>query len=220
MRSFWDRSWEQIDGNRITQYVSLGDSRPDPILEYLLARDVKTVCDAGCGCGMFTRKLAFHGFTVSGFDIAPQAVKIAGELVKDAPARAELKTASVLDTGYPADWFDCVISRSVLDHMPKADGVAAVRELYRITKPGGLLLLTLDDTDGEYESEAHTVNADGDYLFTGGKWDGMVFHPYREPEIAQMIPPGAVCRVKHGEDETIVLLEKPVPSAAEGCRIR
>ncbi len=54
------------------------------------------------------------------------------------------------------------------------------------------MLLTLDEPDEEYESEAHTVNFDGDYVFTDGKWAGMVFHPYTAEELPALAPHGRV----------------------------
>ena len=70
--------------------------------------------------------------------------------------------------------------------MPVADAMCAVSELFRLAKPGGCVLLTVDPTDDEYESEPHKINADGDYCYCGGKWDGMVFHPYTPAEAARL----------------------------------
>lgn len=207
MGSFWDSSWEKIDGDRLAEYIGDFDMEPDAIIEYLRSRQVKTVCDAGCGCGIYSLKLASNGFAVSGFDVSAHAVGIAENLLKKATVTAELKTASVLSTGYPDDRFDCVISRDVIDHMSKKDAMAAIRELYRVTRPGGVLLLTLDHPDNEYKTEIHTVNCDGDYLFTEGKWDGMVFHPYDKQELLQMIPAGAACQIEDN-DEIIVKITK------------
>lgn len=208
MDSFWDRSWEGIEADRLVQYINDFDLEPDAIIEYLLSRQVKTVCDAGCGCGIYALKLASNGFSVSGFDVSAHAVQIARELLEKASVQAELKTASVLSTGYPADRFDCVISRDVIDHMRKEDGIAAIGELYRITRPGGIILITLDHLDCEYETEPHTVNRDADFLFTEGKWDGMVFHPYSEQEVPQLIPSGAVFQVEGSGEEIIVTINK------------
>lgn len=209
MSSFWDSSWEKIDTDRLVEYIERFDLMPDPIIEYLHLQNVKSVCDAGCGCGIYSFKLASNGFVVSGFDVSDYAVKIARKLLKNLSVGTELKTASVLSTGYPDNQFDAVVSRDVIDHMRKKEGRIALCELCRITRPGGIILITLDHLDREYEEETHTVSSDGDFLFTGGKWDGMVFHPYSGQEISQMIPLGVSCQVEDGEEEIIVKLRKP-----------
>lgn len=209
MATYWDSSWEKIDPSRLKEYIARFDWQQDKLIEYLHSQNVKTVCDAGCGCGIHTLQLAANGFTVSGFDISARAVEIARTLLESASAHADLKAASILSTDYCDEQFDCVISRDVIDHMGKADGKAAVRELYRITRPGGIVIITLDSLDSEYESEPHEVNTDGDYLFTNGKWKGMVFHPYNEREIKEMIPIDAIYRIDCNDGEFAVKLKKP-----------
>ena len=209
MNSFWDNSWEKVDRERVTQYVDSFGMEQDNIIKWLHSQQVRTVCDAGCGCGIYTLKLSTNGFVVSGFDVSGFAVKIAQELLRNASVQAELKTASVLSTGYPDNWFDGVVSRDVIDHMRKKDAIAAVRELYRILKPGGILLITLDSLDSEYETEHHTVNDDGDFLFTEGKWNGMVFHPYEGGEIHHLIPSGGIWQMEYHEGEMILQVKKP-----------
>ena len=208
LQDFWSSSWKSIDPERIEKYVRDFNMEPDEIIAYLHAQMVKTVCDAGCGCGAYALKLVKNGFMVSGFDLSEDAVKIAGELLEKASVNVELKTASVLYTGYPDDLFDCVISRDVIDHMTKHSARLAIQELYRITKPGGILIVTLDQLDAEYQLEIHTVTGDGDYVFTDGKWKGMVFHPYSKTEALELIPHGAVLQIEE-KDGLILKVKKP-----------
>lgn len=67
--------------------------------------------------------------------------------------------------------------------------------------------MTLDFSDDEYESEPHVVNGDGDYLFNAGKWDGMVFHPYSEDEIAEIVPDGVDVLLTRGADGFVLRLD-------------
>jgi len=142
MNSFWDSSWEKIDMGRVSRYTDQFDLQPDSIIECLRANHAKTVCDAGCGCGIYTLKLASNGFAVSGFDVSAHAVRIARELLEKASGQAELKTASILSTGYVGNQFDGIVSRDVLDHMSMRDAAAAMCELCRIVRPGGIILIT------------------------------------------------------------------------------
>ena len=153
-------------------------------------------------------KLAANGFCVSGFDVSSRAVEISQMLLDKASLIAELKTASILSTGYIEKQFDCVISRDVLDHMSKADAFLAVKELCRIIKDDGIVLFTLDYLDEEYKTEPHNVNIDGDYVYTDGKWKGMIFHPYSQETVYEIIPTDVKSEVIDINGGLSVLLRK------------
>ena len=206
---FWDRSWKHIDQEKLSLYIENFDDSADPVIEFLLERGYNRLCDAGCGCGAYALKLAKFGFAVSGFDISKDAVKQAKRLLSDNGYPTQgFQCADILTTGYTDGCFDAVVARDVLDHMPIRDGMAAVKELLRIVRPDGCVLMTLDGTDEEYESEPHTVNPDGDYLFSGGKWNGMVFHPYSPEEIDRFLSEQNPTILKADESGFLVVLEK------------
>jgi len=183
---YWDEIWEATDQKRITAYVKKCDLTPDAVIRYLHKRGAVSVCDAGCGCGLFSLKLAANGFSVSGFDISAKAAGIASDLLKKKGYYGEFRAATVTETGYLDHAFDAVVSMDVLDHMPLQEAKKAVQELCRITRPGGCVIASVDGPDEEYESEPHTVNEDGDYLYTDGKWKGRVHHPYTPEELGEM----------------------------------
>jgi SAM-dependent methyltransferase len=72
-------------------------------------------------------------------DIDPRAVELAKELHGE-----ELAGADVLEPGaplpYPEGRFDLVVSMDVVEHL--ADPLPWLSELFRVTKPGGMLFLT------------------------------------------------------------------------------
>ncbi|MBQ4369910.1 MAG: class I SAM-dependent methyltransferase [Oscillospiraceae bacterium] len=182
--TFWNDSWSRIGSERIKEDSARHDMSEDAVIRYLKDRGAAEVCDAGCGCGFYSLKLASHGFNVSGFDISPKAVELARLTLSesDFPTQS-FRAADIAETGFADGRFDAVVARDVLDHMPIKAAVSAVKELLRITRPGGCVLITLDKTDDEYESEPHTVTPDGDYIFAASKWKGMTFHPYSPCEI-------------------------------------
>lgn len=79
---------------------------------------------------------------VSGIDISPAVVRQVGERFPD----VEVRHADARDLHFASDRFDVVVSNSTLDHLPTRDDIAvAVRELHRVLRPGGHLLITLDN---------------------------------------------------------------------------
>ena len=183
--TFWERSWKNADKKRIAEYTGRLDMSEDPLTGFLKEHGAVKVCDAGCGCGAYSLKLCRHGFRVSGFDISGDAVLMTKELLsREGFDTGGFRKADIKSTGFAGGSFDAVVSREVIDHMTVKDCAAALAELLRVTRPGGFVLITLDRTDPEYESEPHVTPEAGDYLSSGGKWDGMVFHPYSEDELA------------------------------------
>ena len=199
MHAYWENSWKSIDPERVAHYVQTVADQPDELIDRLHRHGAYSVCDAGCGCGIYARKLAAARFAVSGFDLSAHAVEIACRLLDDARLTADLKPADICATGYAEHQFDGVLSRDVLDHLPRQTAISAIKELLRITKPGGILLFTLDPLDEEYLAQPHVISADGDYVYTDGKWKGMVFHPYTAETARKLLPFAVTCSITEND---------------------
>jgi SAM-dependent methyltransferase len=109
---------------------------------YLLdrLRPGMAVLDVGCGAGTITAGLAalVAPGRVTGLDAAPEVVAKAGEeLAGRGLANAEAVVGDVYALDYPDDSFDVVHAHQVLQHL--ADPVAALREMRRVCRPGGLV---------------------------------------------------------------------------------
>lgn len=101
-----------------------------------------SVLDAGCGPGAITLGIAraVSPGTVTGLDIDEASLEVGRELVADQGVdNVAFVQASVNETGFPADSFDVAFAHAVLQHL--ADPAAAVRELFRVVRPGGLIAL-------------------------------------------------------------------------------
>jgi len=97
--------------------------------------DGARILDAGCGSGRNMVELARHG-EVTGVELSPTSAAVARE--RD---RGEVVEGSVLDMPFDDGAFDLSVSLDVIEHLQ--DDVAALRELRRVTTPGGALLLTV-----------------------------------------------------------------------------
>jgi MPBQ/MSBQ methyltransferase len=98
-----------------------------------------TVLDVGCGIGGSSRMLAReYGFVVTGITISPQQVRRAQELTSP-EVNARFQVDDALALSFPDASFDVVWSVEAGPHMP--DKAQFARELMRVLKPGGILLV-------------------------------------------------------------------------------
>ena len=96
-----------------------------------------SVLELGCGTGYFTRELARSGADVVAIDVSPDLLEIAKANSSAPNVRYEIQNAYALT--YPDGVFDSVVGSSVLHHLEIEE---AVREIYRVLKPGGTIYFT------------------------------------------------------------------------------
>lgn len=86
--------------------------------------------------------LASRFSAVAGVDISAEIVDAVGELHPALAARR----ADVRALPFESASFDAIVSNSTLDHFQSREDIAtALAELYRVLRPGGTLLITLDN---------------------------------------------------------------------------
>lgn len=102
------------------------------------ADDAREVLDVGCGTGVAPAYIAHtHDCHVVGVDLSPKMIEWARrrEHEEGVEDRVELRVADILDLPFEDGRFDVVMSESVLAFVD--DKPRAIRELIRVTKPGG-----------------------------------------------------------------------------------
>ena len=182
---YWEKCWNDENIEELSQYLEGWNSFCSEELDIFKAQGVKKVCDAACGFGAHALSMLSNGFEVEAFDVSPRAVELtAAGLRKFGYENVQVKVTGILDTGYENDTFDAVTAYAVVDHLIKADAQKAIRELMRIVKKDGLVLVSFDTPHEEDFKTAHKILEDGSMLYEDGTPDaGMIFHPYEEAEI-------------------------------------
>lgn len=105
----------------------------EPLLPEAGSRS-RRILDAGCGTGWNLQALSVFGET-HGVDLSP----LAASATRRRGGRVSL--GNLLSLPYGSASFDVVTSFDVIYHAWVVDDVQAVRELARVLKPGGVLLL-------------------------------------------------------------------------------
>jgi len=145
--AYWDSviaSWEPTLAHRLWRAHS--DAVNRRVLRGWLPSGTGTVLktdlfDEAVGSGLVP-ELAERSAEVIGIDVSPVVVRAASERYPDLDARV----ASVLALPFADASFDAVVSNSTLDHFDSHSVIrSAVHELKRLIRPGGRLIITLDN---------------------------------------------------------------------------
>ncbi len=109
------------------------------VLDRMLGRrfDGRRLLDFGCGAGRLAGWFLDRGARYLGADLSPAMLEIARRRHPGIDFRRLGGSEPVL----PADHFDLAVSVTVLQHNPYREQVAALDELVRVVRPGGLLCL-------------------------------------------------------------------------------
>jgi len=119
----------------------------------------RRVLDAGCGAGRMMPVLAEHGCRVEGVDLSSEMVRRSRRDHPEHPAQV----ASIADLPFADASFDGVFSWYSTIHTPQPHLPAAVRELRRVLRPEGLLLVAFQcgegvrDVSDAYRRHGHDV---------------------------------------------------------------
>lgn len=105
------------------------------VLARIAPRSGSRLLDAGCGSGRELDELAAWG-SVTGVDLCAESVASAR-----ARGHADVHCAAIERMPFPDERFDVVTCLDVIEHTP--DDRATLTELRRVTRPGGLLVVTV-----------------------------------------------------------------------------
>ncbi|MCL5009025.1 MAG: class I SAM-dependent methyltransferase [Patescibacteria group bacterium] len=118
------------------------------------------VLDVGCGAGLKTKYLLEQGFDVFGIDFSEEMIKLAKEHCPGAHFFVE-------DINQPLGlgMFDGIFAQAVLLHIPKAEVMKVLKNLYEhLNKPGYLYVVVKELRPGA-KDEQNIVESDYNYEY-------------------------------------------------------
>lgn len=141
---FYD--WEYFVSLEYRYFSNAHRSRIRNILAAIGDVRGKKCLDVGSGGGFFAYELSKKGADVEGIDYARSGVSFAKERFPDVSFRQ--MSAYDMST-FPGDSFDIVTLLDVIEHI--SDQTKALREIKRVLKPGGLLVIATDVDDSPWK---------------------------------------------------------------------
>lgn len=106
-----------------------------------LAKPGQTALDIGCGGGWESIFLAQCGYQVTGVDLSRNALEIAVERAKEAGVQVHFCQGDALNLPVEDCSVDFANDRGCFHVIPEEQREAYAKEVHRVLKPGGILLL-------------------------------------------------------------------------------
>jgi len=131
----WPERYEAWFATPIGRLVK--DTECRLILEMLGPTQGEKILDAGCGTGVFTMDYLAAGAEVVGLDISAPMLDVAIKKASRYPFR--VVQGDMLALPFEDESFDKAVSVTALEFIE--DARKAVDELFRVTKPGGLVVV-------------------------------------------------------------------------------
>lgn len=128
-------------GNVAKEYLKYRDDIPENLLKGLEKRGVEIsgskVADLGAGPGLLSKMLSNHGAIVDAVEPSEELIKVGKKFVGDDP-RINFTQKYAEDTGLKLNTYDIV---TVMRAWHWFDTEEAIKEIKRILKPGGHLII-------------------------------------------------------------------------------
>ena len=101
-----------------------------------------SILEVACGRGGFVYELSQAGARVTGCDFSQEALRVGSEKLRRARSgrAASLVQGDVAQLPFASNSFDIVVSCETIEHVPDVE--SAAREMFRVARRGGRLLLT------------------------------------------------------------------------------
>lgn len=126
------------------------------MLEWIDPKEDERFLDVACGGGELSLKIAERGCEVHGIDLSEYAIKSAKRLAEREKIACEFEAGGAEDLPYPDRYFDKVVCSSSLEHFK--DDTKALKEIHRVLKPNGSVVLTTDSFTYPISNELKEVH--------------------------------------------------------------
>ncbi len=135
--------WDRVADTYVGIDLSAPDHRAyhEHVIRSVGPPQGRSICEVGCGSGTTSAILGGLGARVTLVDLSPRSLALARGHFERLGQRADYCRQDGLRMGFRDASFDVVWNGGVIEHFSDEGKVALIREMWRVTRPGGLLLI-------------------------------------------------------------------------------
>ncbi len=181
-RTYWEKTW-----NRFLKYH--GMIAPSAKLVQHLFNHVPrhgVILDLGCGEGRNSLYLSQVGFSIIGIDLSFKATRVMKNNFFEEELKGLVLTGDARALPLASESLDGILAHHLFDHLDRQSFTTAVDEAFRVLKPEGVMLFTMDSFSETIGDNNVIETDDGSIVYVKGSQKGMLVRPYREDELAHL----------------------------------
>lgn len=111
-------------------------------------RPGKKILDVGCAWGYSAMKLSLMGVEAYGVDIDEKTLEFGEKIAEYNGYEVKLRYANAKALPFSDDFFDEVICVDTFEHVPPEDRLVALKEMRRVVKRGGKIIVSTPNPEG------------------------------------------------------------------------
>jgi 2-polyprenyl-3-methyl-5-hydroxy-6-metoxy-1,4-benzoquinol methylase len=165
------RFWSYLAQSAHAERAYFSSHSGDPLIAFVRARvplaPGQRLLDFGCGPGFLVERLAARGLTTEGLEFSADSCAQTVERCKQYETFRGATFAEALPSPLPAASFECIFLVEVIEHLLPEHIDSTFREIYRLLKPGGYVVVT---TPHDEDLQAARTMCPG---------CGLIFHPWQ-----------------------------------------
>lgn len=140
--SIWDKKLDNVE--ILEKQDGMTKDRIAVTISYI-PKTANKILDLGAGYGFLEEGLckAQRNFEVHGIDISKSGIRMLKKRFN-----GEFLVASVYEIPYPVNFFDVVFALELLEHIPPKNIFTVLREIKRILKANGILIVSVPLNEG------------------------------------------------------------------------
>ena len=175
--------------------------------KHLLERGLSSALDIGCGGGRHVIHMAKLGWRAAGLDNAPTALSMTRQWLNQEKLDARLLLGDMrVSLPFASNSFDAVLSTQVIHHALLATVIGTAREIERIVRPQGMILLSIPARRPSMtESAEHVLLEPNTYAPTDGEEKGLPHHFFTPEEFRDIFPNFDVLDLRMENGKVIIL---------------